>query len=175
MFNNSRFSKAIWSVPLAGLLAVFPSFPATAQGNDPDRLKAAIVFNVLRFVELPDGGRGPLVFCVSGNERAADRFRAFSGRTAGSRTVSMRSVRANNFSGCDVVYLGSASASTVANASARGRLLVGEGRRFIDNGGSVGLVQMGSQVRFEVNLDAAQDAGVRMSSKLVRLAARVKR
>lgn len=175
MFTISRFSKALGKAVLTLATGALVVAPLAAQSSDPERLKAAIVFNVLRFVDLPDSGRGPMVFCVSANDPAARSFQAFSGRAVGSRTVSVRTVRNTTFNGCDVVYLGSASSRAVANASASGRLVMGDGRSFIDRGGSVGLVRMGSQIRFEINLDAAAKSNVRISSKLIRLAARVER
>jgi len=175
MFTISHFSKALGKAALTLATGALVTAPIMAQSSNPERLKAAIVFNILRFVNLPDSGRGPIDFCVSANDPAARSFRAFSGRTAGSRTVSVRTIRGNAYGRCDVVYLGSASSQAVANASGSGRLIMGDGRRFIDRGGSVGLVRMGSQIRFEINLDAAAKSNVRISSKLIRLAARVER
>jgi hypothetical protein len=52
-------------------------------------------------------------------------------------------------------------------------LLVGDGPGFINGGGMIGLVRFGNQIRFEINARAARQSGVSISSKLMRLAARV--
>lgn len=171
----SRFSRALkYAAP--GLLACsMLTAPAAAQGGDVNQLKAAIVLNVLRFIDFPADSRGPIDFCVAANAGLTSSFGAFSGRQAGSRTVSVRAVRSGSFEGCDVVYLDANNAQFMARAVGDGRLVMGDGRSFIDHGGTVGLVQMGGQVRFELNLDAAGRANLTISSKLIRLAARVAR
>jgi len=175
MNMTSRLSRTVRNAALALCVGSMLAVPTSAQTSDPDRLRAAIVFNVLRFIDFPDTSRGQIDFCVASNRSAASNFQAFSGRRAGSRTVLVRRVQGTAYAGCDVVYLGSASSSEVATASRSGRLTMGNGRSFIDRGGMVGLVQMGNQVRFEVNLEAAGESDLRISSRLIRLAARVKR
>lgn len=149
--------------------------PAPAQSSDPNQLRAAIVFNVLRFVEFPAQTGGTIAFCVTSDAAEGDALRAFSGRRAGTRAVAVRTVRGGAYAGCDVVYLASADRDQIDRASARGRLVIGNGRNFIDNGGTVGLVQSGGQVRFQLNLKAASQNQLAISSRLIRLAARVTR
>ena len=169
---SSVIRKAI--VALAVFGAILPS-QAVAQSSKSSQLKAAIVFNILRFVDFPGSNEGGLTFCVSSRDPDASRFRAFSGRTAGSRQVSVRLLSSNSYAGCDVVYLGDANPSEIASASRRGTLVMGDGSRFINRGGAVGLVRTGSQVRFELNLKAANQSDIEMSSRLIRLASRITR
>ena len=53
-------------------------------------------------------------------------------------------------------------------------LTVSEMPGFIENGGMINLVMEGKNVRFEVNMDAVNKAGIKMSSKLLKLARIVK-
>jgi hypothetical protein len=161
---------------LAGVLvSTALAEPIAAQSSDPNALRAAIVFNVLRFIEFPASKDGTIEFCVEAGTPETAALRSFSGRRAGSRLVSVRTLRSSSFAGCDVVYLASGDGSEIERASARGRLLIGNGRNFIDNGGTVGLVQSGSQVRFQLNLKAASASQLTISSRLIRLASRVTR
>jgi hypothetical protein len=146
-----------------------------AQSRDANQLRAAIVFNVLRFVEFPTEKGGTLEFCVGSDANESAALRSFSGRRAGTRLVSVRTLRGSSYSDCDVVYLGSGDREQIERASARGRLLIGNGRSFIDNGGTVGLVQSGGQVRFQLNLRAASASQLAISSRLIRLASKVTR
>lgn len=149
--------------------------PSAAQSSDANQLRAAIVFNVLRFVEFPTDQGGTIEFCVAADAPENAALRSFSGRRAGARQVSVRTIRSGSYSGCDVVFLASADSDQIERASGRGRLLIGNGRSFIDNGGAVGLVQSGGQVRFQLNLRAASQSQVVISSRLIRLASRVAR
>ncbi len=160
---------------IAGLVCAAAGAPTAAQSSDVNQLRAAIVFNVLRFVDFPASQGGTVEFCVASDSGDSAALRSFSGRRAGTRLVSVRTVRGSSYAGCDVVYLGSVDRDQIERASARGRLLIGNGRSFIDNGGTVGLVQSGGQVRFQLNLKAASDSQLAISSRLIRLASKVNR
>jgi hypothetical protein len=54
-----------------------------------------------------------------------------------------------------------------------GALVVGESEDFLEQGGMINFHLQGGKVRFEVNLKAAEDEGLKVSSKLLRLATRV--
>ena len=54
-------------------------------------------------------------------------------------------------------------------------LTIGETEQFVDLGGMINLFFEDAQLRFEVNADAAEKARLVISSKLLRLAKRVKR
>ena len=173
MFRSSILSVMRRVGLVAGLASVAIASPITAQSSDPNQLRAAIVFNVLRFIEFPASKDGTLEFCIAPGTDEAAALRSFSGRRAGSRLVAVRTLRSGSYAGCDVVYLGSSDRNEIERASARGRLLIGNGRNFIDNGGTVGLVQSGGQVRFQLNLRAASESQLAISSRLIRLASRV--
>lgn len=158
-----------------GLACAAVASPSAAQSSDVNDLRAAIVFNVLRFVDFPADKGGTIEFCVAADSGESAALRSFSGRRAGTRLVSVRTLRGSSYAGCDVVYLGSGDRDQIERASARGRLLIGNGRSFIDNGGTVGLVQSGGQVRFQLNLQAASDSQLAISSRLIRLASKVTR
>lgn len=175
MIKSPFFSKLSGLSAVCGLACAAVATPAASQPSDVNQLRAAIVFNVLRFVEFPADQGGTIDFCVASDSREGAAFRSFSGRRAGARTVSVRTLRGSSYSGCDVVYLDSSDRDQIQRASARGRLVIGEGRKFIENGGTVGMVQSGGQVRFQLNLSAASDSQITISSRLIRLASKVTR
>ena len=49
-------------------------------------------------------------------------------------------------------------------------LTVGEADRFAEDGGAIGFCTEDNKIRFEVNLDAAGKAGLKISAKLLALA-----
>lgn len=149
--------------------------PAAAQSRSAEQLEAAIIFKILKFVDLPNGGAQPFIFCVESGAASAPALLSLRGQRVRERRLGMRLIQNGNFAGCDVVYLERAEPTMIQKARSPGRLVMGRGTRFIDANGTIGLVQTGNQIRFEVNLEEADRAGLKISSRLVRLAARVER
>lgn len=151
------------------------SSPSSAQVLDASALKAAIVFNILRFVDFPTGsGDRTLNMCIKRAVPGASSLFSLKGRTVGARSINIRVIDAQDSAGnCDVVYVGAASGIEVARFKQRGVLTIGDGSGFLKTGGTIGLVTTGKQVRFEVNMRSARQYGLGISSQLLRLAARV--
>ncbi|UAB79356.1 YfiR family protein [Erythrobacter sp. SCSIO 43205] len=159
---------------LALLICTLPS-PAQAQSRSSSELKAAIVLNILRFVDFPGNTKSTLDLCIESGVEASPQLRALTNQRVGNRPIRTRMISNGSFSGCEVAYLARSNPNTIRSAQNQGRLVMGDGPDFIDANGSVGLVETGGQVRFEINLGQASDNGLRISSRLVRLAARVRR
>jgi len=159
------------SLAIAGLWPAPAAVQARSSGSD--NLRAAIVYNIVRFVDFPNNGGNRLDMCVARSADGAAQLRALDGQRVGPRIIAARLVDSAPAEGCDVIYLGRTSTAETARASRRGVLVMGEAPSFITSGGTVGLVRMGKQIRFEVNTRNARDAGLSISSKLLRLAARV--
>lgn len=147
-----------------------PSAPA--QATSPNELKAAITFNILRYIDFPSAS-GPLRLCVKRGADGAQELAALGGQRIGARTIVIRGIDAGGNGDCDVVFLGQASASEISAALQRGTIVMGDGPRFVGSGGTVGLIRTGNQIRFEINLRAARETGITISSRLLRLASRV--
>lgn len=162
---------------LAALAAAISLTSAPSIGaaeSSPNQLKAAIVFNIIRFVEFAPGDVGTtLNLCASRKASGLRELSALNGQRVGNRRIAYRTIDAGRFADCNVIYLGSASTSEISQASGTGVLVIGDGSSFIGNGGAVGLVRMGNQLRFEMNTRTARTSKVKISSKLLRLAARV--
>jgi hypothetical protein len=149
-----------------------------AQAVTQPALRAAFLYNFAKFTEWPPDGlpTGPLTLCVLddtavegalvelvGNSPINGRAVTISKKTTGAR------LRA-----CHLLYVGE---STSERASAILQELLGapvltvsNGDDFVRLGGIVGLFLEEGRMRFAVNPDAAQRAGVRLSSKLLQLA-----
>ncbi|MCY1669421.1 YfiR family protein [Novosphingobium sp. SL115] len=149
------------------------SAPVVAQVSSPNALKAAIVFNILRYVEFPGKPASqPLVLCGQRGAAGATELAGLNGQRAGNRQVIYRYFDGSSGAGCDAVFLSSGDAAAIARVKQRGALLLGDGSGFASAGGTVGLVRTGAQIRFEINLRTASETGVTISSRLLRLASR---
>lgn len=159
---------------LTALALLAPSsVSARAQPVDPNSIKAAIVFNLIRYIEFPKDMNESVQLCALRGVEGAAAMSNLNGRRAGSRSIAYRLVDNVPAGGCDVLFVGDAGSKDIARARRRGTVLIGDSPDFIGAGGTIGLIRNGSQVRFEINAKAAREADVTLSSRLMRLAVRI--
>lgn len=150
--------------------------PASGQVSNPNALKAAIVFNIMRYVDFPGKPAGqPITLCALRGAAGSGELAGLNGQRAGNRPVLYRSFDGSSAAGCDAVFIGTGDAADIARVRQRGTLIFGDGGGFASAGGTVGLVRTGAQIRFEINLRTATESGVTISSRLLRLASRTVR
>jgi hypothetical protein len=100
---------------------------------------------------------------------------AIKGREVQGHRLTVRRVSsAAELAGCHVVFVGNADRRMLSLAiETAGRLpilTVGESRDFARQGGMITFIQKGNNLGFEINRPAAELAGLRISSKLLKLA-----
>lgn len=146
-------------------------------------ISAAVVYNIARFSAWPETGpgSGPARFfevCYDADSGMADAFATIAGKDVGGRPVRPVPVRdeavdAKGTRGCHVYFTdGRPSEALLYAAAAYGTLTVGRAEGFLARGGAVRL-RIDGKPRFSVNVTNAHAAGVRPSSKLLRLAEEV--
>jgi hypothetical protein len=161
---------------LALLLGVV--LPATAQQPSLEYdVKAAFILNFVRYVEWPPGDRQPpLRICVLAENPFGDRLAAVvAGEQWQGGAIEVHVVTdARRGADCHLLYVPArAIAQFTAGAplvAGRAVLTVGEHERFLDQGGVMRLFLEDNRVRFSVNQQAADRAGLQISSRLLRLA-----
>jgi hypothetical protein len=154
---------------------------ASAQAVTQPALKAAFLFNFAKFVEWPADvpSAGPLTVCVLNDLAVEDSLdQLINGvPVTGRRVAILRGVRQRSLRACNVLYVGSPEPwRTAALDDVKGAptLTVGDGDDFARGGGMIGLFVDDGRMRFAVNPDAVQRAGLRLSSRLLSLATIVK-
>jgi len=179
------------------LLAGRPCRADTAPGGVPEyRLKAAYIYKILPFVHWPEGsdGKGTLTVGVFGKDAHKAARQLLDGKTIKSKDKKTRHIKVVELSGqavaeierieaaeplgkCQVVFV---SASCRAQSKKilkligdRSILTFGETDGFLESGGIINFVAEKKKIRFEVNLDAARRARLKIDSQLLRLAKRV--
>ena len=159
---------------LALVLALVSSTILQAQEVPLEyRVKAAFLFNFAKFVEWPAAAdAGPLQICVAGRnvfgEALVDTIR---GENINGRPLAVRVILEPE-PGCHIIFVprGAATTAYLRAAKSSPALTVGETPDFITQGGIVNFTQDGTSVRFEIDAEAAERAGLRISSRLLRLA-----
>jgi hypothetical protein len=145
----------------------------TQQVSEEYRVKAAYVYNFLKYVEWPpEAGSGALVICVAGR----NPFGTVLADLVRDETVNGRRVEARVIlepePGCHLVFVpdGAAMRAYLRGASGHPVLTVGESPAFLDEGGIVSFYLDRGNVRFAINPAAAQRVGLRISARLLQLA-----
>lgn len=158
------------------LFALMTTHSARANDADEDALKAAFIYNLLKFIELPRGTAEtpgtPLRLCLLGITENQERsLRMLNGRSAQGRTIAVIDYAAN---GCHAVFAGDSVGAARLRALAEQGVLTIDGPGAVDNEGMVGLVNLEQRIRFEFNLGSARRANIRIPAQLLKLAARIK-
>ena len=184
-----RITRIIAAIALATALTlgVHVRCARTAQANLEYEVKAAFLYNFAKFVEWPAtafaSADAPLVFCIVGaNPFDGALERVISDRTAHGRKILVRDVTDASGGGCHLVFITEKENERVARlvhtaqSTAQAPVLtVGESETFADSDGMIRLVVEEGGVRFDINAAAAERAGLRFSSQLLKLARRVLR
>jgi len=169
-------------VALALALAVAHSALLFAQAKPPTEyeIKAAFLYNFAKFVEWPSsafkGPKQPLAICVIGRDPFGQALEdALSGKSIGDHPVSLaHSKDLGELAACQIVFVSTTESPRLLEILARlrghGVLLVGEAEGFATAGGTIQFVLEQNRVRFAINPDAADRAGLKISSKLLALA-----
>ncbi len=158
--------------------------PAIADASKLEyRVKAAFLYNFARFVEWPENGPrsyGPVVIGVLGKDPFGSILDStIRDKTAGGRPLVVRRLKdPREARECHLVFIGSDQRrylSRVLNElDGSGALTVGELDAFLDEGGMINFAIEDRRVVLDINLDAAREAGLDVSSQLLKVARKVK-
>ncbi len=143
------------------------------------QVKAMFVYNFLKFVEWPAdtsvGAKDPFVVIIIGEGATADATEHFlESKMIGARPLVVRRIRWDqSLAGARAAFVLERDAKKLHRvldaAASAGVLTIGEGESFTARGGVIGLLVEDRRVRFDVDTSAAQNAGLRISSKLLAL------
>ena len=151
--------------------------PAAEPPSEYD-VKAAFLLNFVKFVDWPPAAfadaNSPIAICILGR----DPFGLILDQLVEDETVNGRKVAVRRMSDppaaktCQLVFVEGTGkeAARAVSAVGRGVLTVGEGERFVRDGGIIGFVIENRRVRFDINRRAAETAGLTLSSKLLNVA-----
>lgn len=158
-------------------IGLMPAADVHAASDAGAEVRARHLYHLTKFVEWPASafadGRAPLRICVVGD--AVDlpvELGRLEGRKARGRRIEVTAAGPDGLSHCQVVVFpdGSPGATALADLVAEHALTVGEGGRFVEAGGIFGFVERENEVGFVVDPARARTAGLRISSRLLRLA-----
>ncbi len=174
------------AIPLCLVMAALGLAAPNSRAADESleyRVKAAFLLNFIKFTEWPPAAftdsDSPITICIGGVDpfgEAVDQLVA--GENVNGRKVTVeRLKRAPLPKECQVLFISKSEKNIdkVLPALGPGVLTVGEGESFIRGGGMISFIIENRRVRFDINQSAAQNAALKLSSKLLSVARSVEK
>jgi hypothetical protein len=148
-----------------------------AQAANEYQVKAAFIFNFVKFVEWPSdafGDGGTLVMGVVGDDPFGGALDQLNGHTANGYHFLIKRLRwDDNLAACQILFISNSEArhlgTIMENIRGTSVLTIAEMPHFNRAGGIIRFVIQNNKVRFEINAAAAGRARLRISSKLLAL------
>lgn len=173
----NRISKLVTRL----LIFLFLCVPVLAQqGLSEYQVKAAYLFNFLKFVEFPGDSfadpLAPIVIGVVGDDPFGGMLpQVVTGKTVQGRDLVIHIYRAGeDLRGAHILFVSESERKKMPMilSSLRGSsvLTVSDTEGFLEAGGIIQFLNENGRVRFAINVDAASRARLKMSSKLLSLA-----
>ena len=184
--KSNRFRSA---AVLLGLLVLLLGARRSIAGDasvpfTEYRVKALFLLNFTKYVAWPTnaftGTNTPFTFGVYGeNDFADDLQTAVAGRSVNGRSIIIRQLDGtNDLAGCQILFISHSAVNLRGEILDQVRTLpvltVGETDQFLQQGGVIHFLKKESKVRLEINLEAARQANLNISSKLLNVADLVK-
>lgn len=172
-----RRTSRLWLVALC-CLSLVPPLSLAWAGPDEGQLKAAVIYNLIKFVEWPAGSLAPsgapLLLGVPEADPLAEALMRLQGKTVQGRPLAIQKTsQLDQLKKCQVVVLADSGQARALLSNFKGLpiLTITDGLgNFVSLGGVINLVEEEGKLRFQVNLEAAGRARLSINSQLLKLA-----
>jgi len=179
--KGSRLGRIL--ITMIFCLSVLTGGSSIVNANPPDSpeylIKAAYLYNFTKFVEWPPeafkDNLSPINLYILGADPFGVTLDSIKNRMVQGRRLNIKHVNhIEEISGCHILFI---SASEKENLRSILRALknstiltVSEIERFGQRGGIINFILVENKIHFEINPDAAQQSGLKISSQLLKLA-----
>ena len=180
-FPCGRLRSSLSVVLLTLGLALGPTAHAQTQAPESD-LKAAIISNMLLFVDWPTAGAlaapdDQLVVCYQGPSPVADALVRLDGKSVKGKVLTVVQVGNGKTGQCHAFYLAPGNSGNLGailpDLGKAPIFVAADSPEYAKYGVMLNLDLAGGRVVFDIDLRSAQKAGLQISSKALRLARQV--
>ncbi|MBN1782400.1 YfiR family protein [bacterium] len=166
-------------VLLLNTVCLYGKNPAPNQPSEYE-IKAAFIYNFAKFVEWPAFSKqvemDSLVIGILGHDPFGYILeKVIGGKTVGGKTLLIRRYsRVDQVSDCHVVFISDSENQKLRSIlnvlNSKNILTVSEMDQFAQHGGMIQMYMENKRIRFAVNIDAVENAELKLSSKILNLA-----
>ena len=170
------------AVAIVVMATIGGSHDAVAAERPEHEVKAAFLYNFGKYVRWPQSARASDDVFVIGVLGTDPFGKALDDIVRGNRidnkpVVIKRAGKLSELGSCEVVFVSASEEGNLEKVFAElgntSVLTVGDMPQFVERGGMIGLTMSDRRVHFEVNVAAAERAGLAFGSQLLRLARNV--
>ena len=140
-------------------------------------LKVGFIYNFLRFTEWPEEVGSTLTLCIRGPDPFGVALDVLQGKPLGSRKLVVQRRGGESLKGCHAVFFSAEAASTQAKvlAELRGKpvLTMADSAGAARQGVNLNMAVAQDKVTFEVNMQTARAAKLKLNPQMVHLATEV--
>ena len=169
----------IWVFLIAASVVVGQALYARTIRLSEYDVKAAYLYHFAKFVEwpeeaLPDSATF-LTIGILGTDPFGEAFVSIQGKSVKGRQLAVkRFASLRDLEPCHILFISDSEKKRLPEILEQldeaGVLIVGDMKGFARAGGTINFVLRKNKVQFEINVDAAERAGLKLSSKLLKLA-----
>ena len=178
-------SAGFWLAFAVAAGAAAPILAQPQQDSLEAEVRAVYLYNFARYITWPDSSfpnaATPIRLCVLGSDSFGDALdRAVAGETVnGRRLEAVRLRDYDSVQSCHILYLARSEErrlqALVAAVKARPVVTVSAQDGFVERGGMIRFRRVDNRVRFDINLKSLESSGLRVSARLLGVAAQVRR
>jgi YfiR/HmsC-like len=170
-----------FGVVVLALFVLVKPIQAIAQAQAPEAdLKAAIITNMLLFVEWPTRESPPsehLTVCFLGDSPVAAALTRLDGKVIKGKLLKIIQFNSSSIAECQALYFSPGNVaslgSVLTSIGSSSVFLAADSPEYSRRGIMLNLERVSGRIVFDVDLGSAQKAGLQVSSKALRLARQV--
>lgn len=171
------FARLARWLSLSAMAAGLAAAPAYGDVTTEPQLKAAYLINFLKYVDWPETG-ATINLCLFGRSNLAPYLAPHEGRQIGGHELRIRKViHAEQLVDCHELFVPESEAahfaSIMRSVDKQATLTVSDAEIFPSMGGAIAIIRSEGRLRFDINVDALDHAGLRASPLMIRLARQV--
>jgi hypothetical protein len=154
---------------------LFASHLCHAEAASEAAVKVAFLYNFFKFIEWPESAtaQNRYILCLSSHTDFGDHLLMLEGKTVNGKPLDIvRNIAAKDLKSCHLIFIDTADNPGDYARDLKGTPVVSVSDKsgFINQGGTIGLIQDGNRLSFEINLETANAGNTRISAQLLKLA-----
>ena len=176
--------KRLFAIAVVGALLMVPTVPAGEITMTEPQVKALFLLNFTKYVEWPTASfattNSPIVIGLYGEGKIGDAAKTVvEGKTVSGRVIVIQPIgKIDDSVKCHILFINDSEKKRLGEIVDKVKTLpvltVGEFDQFMDQGGIINFVKREGRIRLAINLEAARQAKLEISSKLLNVADTVK-
>lgn len=170
-----RFSGlVITGILLSVLFSLLPGLAEGEVAKSEYEIKAVFIYKFLHFIEWTRNESNDFAICVMGENPFDSGFQPILEKTVNGKRITFKRIEYLNESTCDVLFISASEDARLSSIIHRIRgleiLTIGDTKGYAEKGVMINFYTEQDKVRFEINPESAEKAGLKISSKLMSLA-----